>query len=194
MKKLQQIFLTGILTILPVFITFYLIHFLFTTLDGLIGGFLEETILGRRLFGVGAISGLLLILLVGLLTTNLLGKKIIGWSEAIITKIPLIKKVYASIKQIIDAFSSQGKDAFKTVVLLEYPRQGIYVLGFVTGKARGEIQQKTTENLVNVFIPTTPNPTSGMLVFLPEESLIPLDLSVEDGLKMLISGGIATPN
>ena len=193
MKKLQQIFLAGILTILPVFITFYLIHFLFTTLDGLIGGFLE-TILGRRLFGVGAISGFLLILLVGLLTTNLLGKKIIGWSEAIITKIPLIKKVYASIKQIIDAFSIQGKDAFKTVVLLEYPRQGIYVLGFVTGKARGEIQQKTTENLVNVFIPTTPNPTSGMLVFLPEESLIPLDLSVEDGLKMLISGGIATPN
>ncbi len=193
MKKLQKIFLAGILTILPVFITFYLIHFLFTTLDGLVGGFLEA-ILNRRLPGVGVISSLLLILLVGLLTTNLLGKKIIGWSEAIITKIPLIKKIYTSIKHIIDAFSSQGKDAFKTVVLLEYPRQGIYVLGFVTGKARGEIQQKTTENLVNVFIPTTPNPTSGMLVFLPEESLIPLDLSVEDGLKMLISGGIATPD
>lgn len=193
MKKLQKIFLAGILTILPVFITFYLIHFLFTTLDGLVGGFLEA-ILNRRLPGVGVISSLLLILLVGLLTTNLLGKKIISWSEAIITKIPLIKKIYASIKQIIDAFSNQGKEAFKTVVLLEYPRQDIYVLGFVTGKARGEIQQKTTENLINVFIPTTPNPTSGMLVFLPEESLIPLDLSVEDGLKMLISGGIAAPD
>ncbi len=193
MKKVQRMFIAGILALLPLVVSFYLIYFLFTTLDNFLGNFLEARV-GRELPGAGFLVSILLVLLVGFLTTNLLGKRLLNWGESLIQKIPLIKGIYASTKQIVDAFSSRGKDAFKQVVLLEYPRPGIYALGFVSGPAQGEIQFKTQESLINVFVPTTPNPTSGMLVMIPQHALIPLDMSVEDGLKVLISGGIASPS
>jgi uncharacterized membrane protein len=192
MKKIQKIFLAGILTLLPVVVTFYLIYFLFNTLDNFLGNFLEK-ITQRELPGAGFLLSLLVVFLVGLLTTNLLGKRIIYWGEGLIQKIPLIKGIYTSTKQIVDAFSNREKDAFKKVVLLEYPRPGLYALGFVTGSSRGEIQAKTKGLMINVFVPTTPNPTSGMLVMVPEEAIIPLDMTVEEGLRVLISGGIASP-
>ncbi len=192
MKKIQKIFLTGIFTIIPVAVSFYIIYYIFITLDNLLGKNMEKA-LGFQIPGAGFIMSLLLIFLVGFLTTNYLGKKILTFGELIIKKIPLIKGIYSSTKQIIEAFSSQGKDAFKQVVLLEYPRPGVYVLGFVTGVAQGELQSKTQKKLINVFVPTTPNPTSGFLLMLPESSLVYLDMSVEDGLKVLISGGIAAP-
>jgi uncharacterized membrane protein len=192
MKKVQKIFLAGILTLLPVVVTFYLIYFLFTTLDNFLGNFLENMV-QRELPGAGFLLSIGVVFLVGFLTTNLLGKRVIHWGEALITKIPLIKGIYTSTKQIVDAFSNREKDAFKKVVLLEYPRQGLFALGFVTGSSRGEIQTKTQELMINVFVPTTPNPTSGMLVMVPEEAIIPLDMTVEEGLRVLISGGIASP-
>jgi uncharacterized membrane protein len=192
MKKIQKIFLAGILTLLPVVVTFYLIYFLFNTLDNFLGNFLEK-ITQRELPGAGFLLSLVVVFLVGLLTTNLLGKRIIYWGEGLIQKIPLIKGIYTSTKQIVDAFSNREKDAFKKVVLLEYPRPGLYALGFVTGSSRGEIQAKTKGLMINVFVPTTPNPTSGMLVMVPEEDIIPLDMTVEEGLRVLISGGIASP-
>ncbi len=192
MKRVQKVFLAGILTLLPVVVTFYLIYFLFTTLDNFLGNFLEE-IVQRELPGAGFLLSIVTVFLVGLLTTNLLGKKIIYWGEGLIKRIPLIKGIYTSTKQIVDAFSNREKDAFKKVVLLEYPRPGLYALGFVTGSSRGEIQAKTKEMMINVFVPTTPNPTSGMLVMVPEKALTPLDMTVEEGLRVLISGGIASP-
>lgn len=192
MKRVQKVFLAGILTLLPVVVTFYLIYFLFTTLDNFLGNFLEE-IVQRELPGAGFLLSIAVVFLVGLLTTNLLGKKIIYWGECLIKRIPLIKGIYTSTKQIVDAFSNREKDAFKKVVLLEYPRPGLYALGFVTGSSRGEIQAKTKEMMINVFVPTTPNPTSGMLVMVSEGALTPLDMTVEEGLRVLISGGIASP-
>ncbi len=192
MKKLQRVFIAGILALLPLVVTLYLLYFLFTTLDNFLGNFLEA-LAGRELPGAGFLLSILLVLLAGSLTTNLLGNKLLSIGEKLIQRIPLAKGIYSSTKQIVDAFSSREKDAFKKVVLLEYPRPGLYALGFVTGSAQGEIQKKTRENLIYVFVPTTPNPTSGMLLMVPEQDLLPLDMSVEDGLKVLISGGIAAP-
>lgn len=192
MKKVQKVFLTGILTLLPLVVTFYLIYFLFNTLDNFLGNFLENLV-KRELPGAGFLLSLVVVYLAGLLATNLLGKKIINWGENLIGKIPLIKGIYTSIKQIVDAFSNREKDAFKKVVLLEYPRPGLFALGFVTGSSRGEIQSKTKEIMINVFVPTTPNPTSGMLVMVPEGAITPLEMTVEEGLRVLISGGIASP-
>jgi uncharacterized membrane protein len=192
MKKMRKVFIAGILALLPLVVTVYLIFFLFTTLDNFLGNFLQFLV-GRELPGAGFLLSILLVLTAGFLTTNLLGKKLLDISEDLIQKIPLVKGIYSSTKQIVDAFSNRSKDAFKKVVLLEYPRPGLYALGFVTGTSQGEIQEKTREPLVNVFVPTTPNPTSGMLVMVPEHALLPLDMTVEDGLKVLISGGIASP-
>jgi len=192
MKKVQKLFIAGILTLIPLVVTFYLLYFLFTTLDNFLGNILEA-VLGRELPGAGFLLSILLVLLAGFLTTNLLGKKILYLGEDVIQRIPLVKGIYSSTKQIVDAFSSREKDAFKKVVLLQYPRPGLYALGFVTGTSQGEIQDKTREPLIYVFVPTTPNPTSGMLLMVPEYDLISLDMTVEDGLKVLISGGIANP-
>ena len=193
MNKLKKIFIAGILALLPLVVSLYLIYFLFITLDNFLGFFLQA-ITGRDLPGAGFLLSILLVFLIGLLTTNLLGKKLISWGEYMVQQIPLIKGIYMSTRQIVDAFSNRDKDAFQKVVLLEYPRPGIYALGFVTGPARGEVQEKTGQTLINVFVPTTPNPTSGMLVMVPGQALIHLDMSVEDGLKVLISGGIASPS
>ncbi len=192
MKKVQKLFIAGILTLIPLVVTFYLLYFLFTTLDNFLGNILKA-VLGRELPGAGFLLSILLVLLAGFLATNILGKKILYLGEDVIQRIPLVKGIYSSTKQIVDAFSSREKDAFKKVVLLQYPRPGLYALGFVTGSSQGEIQDKTREPLIYVFVPTTPNPTSGMLLMVPEYDLIPLDMTVEDGLKVLISGGIAAP-
>ena len=114
-------------------------------------------------------------------------------SERLLQKIPLAPKIYFAVKQIIQAFSLQGKDIFKQAVLVEYPRKGSYAVGFITGKCQGEVQEKTIGNLVNVFVPTTPNPTSGMLIMIAEEEIIYLNMSVEEGLKLIISAGVVVP-
>lgn len=122
-----------------------------------------------------------------------MGRKLIETGETLLAKIPLVRNIYLTVKQVIEALFLKNKTAFKQVVMFEYPRKGIYQLGFVTNMGRGEIQIKTNEEVVNVFIPTTPNPTSGMLVLIPKDDLIFLEMSVEQAMKMIISGGIVVP-
>ncbi|WP_035270726.1 DUF502 domain-containing protein [Desulfitibacter alkalitolerans] len=192
MRHIRRFFLTGLLILLPLVITIYIIFFIFSLVDNLLAGFIRM-IVGYPLPGLGVVLTILLVLIVGLIATNIIGKKFIEFFEACLNKIPLVKTIYGAVKQIIDAFSLQKNNAFQRVALVEYPRRGIYAIGFITGECSGEVQEKTAEEVINVFVPTTPNPTSGMLLLLPKRDVIPLEMSVEDGLKLLISGGVVVP-
>lgn len=143
---------------------------------------------------VALILAVFLIGIVGLLARNYFGKKIIEWVDSALLRIPLLNKIYGATKQVNDAFSSSNKTAFRTVVLVEFPREGMFSVGFITSEQHNEVQAKTAENVVCVFIPTTPNPTSGFLVLVPEEKVTKLEMSVADGIKYIISLGSITPD
>jgi uncharacterized membrane protein len=191
--KLKTIFTTGFLTILPLAVTIYVFYVIFNFLDNLIGG-LIESVFSFRIPGIGFASGLALILLIGFIASNIIGNRLINFFDHIFQRVPITRGIYTSAKQIIDAFTLQGKNAFQQVVLLEYPRKGLYVIGFVTGQSRGEIQEKTAEETLNIFVPTTPNPTSGMLILAPRHEVTELKMTVEEGMKVIISGGLFSPS
>lgn len=196
-KKLRRYFFTGIIVLLPVSITVYLMYFIFNFAENsFVGDFINTLFIKFFHFkipGLGLVLTVLVILTMGMLATNIVGRKILAATEILIFRIPFARSIYKTSKQIIDAFIHEDKEAFQRVVLLEYPRQGLYALAFVTGETKGEAQHKTEEQLLNVFLPTTPNPTSGFLLLVPKTDVIPLKMSVEDGIKMIISGGVVTP-
>lgn len=142
---------------------------------------------------VALLLAVFLIGFVGLLARNYFGKRLIEWVDSALLKIPLLNKIYGATKQVNDAFSSSNKTAFRTVVLVEFPREGVYSMGFITSEQQEEIQMKTGQKMVCVFIPTTPNPTSGFLVLTPESQVTKLDMSVADGIKYIISLGSIMP-
>jgi uncharacterized membrane protein len=182
---------TGVAVMAPLAITLWVLWQIFSFIDGIV-----KQVLGRFIGGipgVGVIVFFSVILLVGIFATNLIGKRVISLAEKMMARIPLVNKIYAAVQQISSAFLGSKSSIFNTVALIEYPRKGIYSMGFVTSIAKGEVQQKTAKKVVGVFVPTTPNPTSGLLVFVPSEDLIHLDMSPEDGLKLVISGGVFTP-
>jgi len=199
--KLRNIFLAGLLALLPIYLTYLVLMFLFTRLDR-IAQPLVHKMLGfvsypaqeiGNIPGLGVAATILVIFFVGLVVTNMLGRRLMGLAEKILHKIPLVSNVYGASKQFFEAISISSKEAFSKVVLIEYPRKGIYTIGFVTSNSKGEPQLVTQEEVVNVFIPTTPNPTSGFLIMVPKEQLIPLSMSVEEGIKLVVSGGIISP-
>lgn len=137
---------------------------------------------------------ILLLAIVGLIARLVFVRKMFGWGEKILIKIPLFNKVYVTVKQLSNTFINREKTVFKKAVLIQYPRKGIYSLGFLTSKAKGEIQVKTCDEMLYVFVPTTPNPTSGILVFVRKDDMIELEMTVEEGIKLVISGGLVTPD
>jgi len=155
--------------------------------------YLPETYLHIHVPGLGLILVVILVFAVGLLTRNFVGRKIVRLGENIVDRIPLVRVIYAGVKQLLETIFLQKTEAFKKVALVEYPRRGAYVIGFITGESKGEVQNKTDKNMINIFIPTTPNPTSGFYILIPEDELILLNMSVEDAFKLIISGGIVSP-
>jgi uncharacterized membrane protein len=180
----------------PAAITFYMAWLLITWIDSMVKGLLPER---YELFFPGSIPGLGLVLLViflilvGMFTAGFVGRLLINVSESLLARMPVIRSIYGAIKQILETVLAQQSNAFRQVVLVEYPRKGIWALGFVSGATKGEVQNLTAEECVNVFLPTTPNPTSGFLLFVPRGDLIVLNMTVEEGIKMVVSGGIVTP-
>jgi uncharacterized membrane protein len=134
-----------------------------------------------------------LILLVGALASNVIGRRVVGAFDQVMLRIPFARTIYGAVKQFSDTVFLQNRAAFREAVLVEWPRQGLYSVGFVTGETRGEAQVKTTERVVNVFIVTTPNPTTGFLCLVPESQVVRLEMSVEDALKLVVSAGIVVP-
>lgn len=188
----KRYFITGLLVIIPIWGTYLVLSALLKLLEGVLGNFLKG--FGRFYFpGMGIVALILFILLVGFFATNYIGKKIVSLWEGMMIKVPLVRNIYTVFKHVVDTVSLQGKEHFNRVVLVEFPGKSLYLMGFVTGITQGEVQNLTDERVVNVFIPTTPNPTSGYFLFVPESRIVPLSMSVEDGMKMIISGGLYTP-
>lgn len=200
--KIKTIFLAGLLFIVPIGFTVFILSFLFTKLDSLFTPLLSRILIyfgyagyvNYHLPGLGFVLALTIIFLVGLLTKNFIGKRLVLLGEKIVEKIPFVSSLYTGAKQVIEAVATSRKGAFRQVVLVEYPRKGIYCIGLITCEARGEIQDKTERDIVNVFLPTTPNPTSGYLLFFPREDIMYLNMTVDDALKLVVSGGIVAPN
>ena len=194
---LKRRFLTGLLVVVPLYLTYYIISVLVNFMDRLLSflpaRFHPDTYLPFHIPGLGVIFTILFIFIVGVFATNLFGKRMVEIWESLLVRIPLIRSVYSASKQLIEAFFVTNRDGFRRVVLVEYPRKGVFVLGFVTGVTEGEVQRVTEEKVVNIFLPTTPNPTSGFYILVPEKDTIPLKMSVEDAFKLIISGGMVTP-
>ncbi len=202
-RSLRNAFITGIVVVLPLGVTIIVINFLLerlgTPASHFFFWFLDKEFRSMPAvnFALEAISVLVVFLLITLLgygSRFVLGRIILSGLERLLDQVPFINTVYRTVKQIVDTFSTQKKAIFQEVVLIEYPRKRCYVLGFLTSTARGETQAVTGEHIVNIFVPTTPNPTSGFLLMLPEEDITHLEMSITDGMKLIISGGAVVPN
>lgn len=197
--KLKAYFFTGILVTAPVMITFFVAYKLIVFVDVSVNKILPpqfalNNYLPFTIPGLGIIILVVALILVGMFAAGFLGRFFLRLGEWIVYKVPFISSVYSLLKQIFETFLSSKSDAFKKVVLLEYPRKGIWILGFVSTDTEGEVKDIVKKDMVNVFIPTTPNPTSGFLIFVPREDVVELEMSVEDGIKFVISGGIVSPD
>lgn len=196
MSRVKRYFFTGFFIILPVFITAYVLYAIFMFIDGIWGkviNFYLRKYLGFGIPGLGFILGVLTILAVGFVATNLFGKRLLDFFERIFRKFPIIKMIYDPAKQIVDSFTSHKNPAFKRVVLVEYPSKGIWSIGFLTNEGFKEAMEKTGEDLLHVFIATTPSPFTGFLVLIPRRDIRILDMPVEGGIKLIVSGGIVKP-
>jgi uncharacterized membrane protein len=196
--RLRAYFLTGVIVTAPITITIFLVWQFLTFLDTHVAGLLPqrynpETYLPFSLPGLGLLLMLAFLTLVGMLTAGLAGRTLVRLGERLLSRMPIVRSVYGTLKQIFETVLAQKSRSFREVVLVEYPRRGVGAIGFVTGPTRGEIQARSQEEMVNVFLPTTPNPTSGFLLFVPRRDLIHLDMTIEEGMKMVISGGIVGP-
>jgi uncharacterized membrane protein len=198
-------FLTGLAVVLPAVISFAVIKWLFGTIASITDlllcfvpkGIAHEDGGKGPMFWYWSLAAfavaVLLVSLVGLLARYYIGKRAIAWFDSTLLRVPLLNKIYGAIKQVNEAFTSGNKTAFKTVVLVEFPREGMYSIGFITSEQHEEVQKRTKEKVVCVFVPTTPNPTSGFLVLVPEDKVTKLDMSVADGIKYIISLGSISP-
>ena len=200
--RLRGWFFAGLLVTAPIFLTIYITWMVVSFLDSQIVSLLPSQL--RDLFttripgfgevpGYGLIIGLVMITLVGALAAGFIGRWLIRMGESVLARMPIVRSIYSASKQVLETVMASQSDAFRDVVLVQYPRKGLWVIGFVTGNTKGEVQQRTHDDTVNVFVPTTPNPTSGFLLFCPRQELVFLDMSVDDALKLVVSGGIVTP-
>lgn len=196
--EIRKTFLAGLLIVAPISLTIYILYHLFRFLDGILSDavtrFLVYQVGLRQLEntyipGLGILAILALLLISGTFARNYLGKKMIIVGEYIVTRIPLINRIYIAIREISEAILSEKREVFKKAVLIEYPRKGVYSIAFFTQDTKGPVQEVLDEDVVSVFVPTTPIPTSGYLLFVPKSSIQELHMSVEDAMKLVISGG-----
>ncbi|MDA8097382.1 MAG: DUF502 domain-containing protein [Desulforudis sp.] len=193
-KNFRKYLLTGLAVILPLAITLWVLVGVFNFIDTMVAS-LVFFVTGYQIVwpGIGVAATIAVVLLAGMLATNILGKKLLDFWETVLLQIPLVKPIYTVVKQIVDTISRKDEQVFRQVVLVEYPRRGAWAVAFLIGDAREEFFEEIGEDMVKLFIPTVPNPTSGFLVVFPRSDLIPASISVEDGLKFVLSAGIIHP-
>lgn len=213
LQKIRTYIVMGFIVLLPTIITLYVLKTLFVFIDRILGVFLSDVLVainlleergGRtyvlgwgwgfedRIPGLGFLFMIIILIVVGYMVKGYTGKQAIRRIENIFKRIPIARSVYSTVQQVTSTLM-QDRTSFKQVVLVEYPRRDIYTIGFLTGDTKVDIQEKTETECVNVFLPTTPNPTSGWLVIVPKQDITILDMSVEQGLKYIISGGVVAP-
>ena len=194
---MRKYLIAGLLVWMPLGITFLVVRSIVDFLDKILlllpYKYQPDVLLGIHIPGLGVVLALALVLTTGMIVANLLGRRIVAAWESLLARIPIVRTLYAGIKQIMEAVLATDAKSFSKVLLIEYPRKGLWGLAFMTSDSLGEVQAKAGEDLVSVFVPTTPNPTSGFVIILPKEDVIELDMSVENGLKMIISMGVVVP-
>jgi len=187
-------FLRGVVVIIPLVLTYWVFSGLLNAIDGVFSPALEQW-LGREVPGLGFLTMAVLILLVGLLTRNLIGRLLFAGFENVLNSIPFVRSVYSAVRDLISAFVSGDKTkTFREVVMVEYPRPGLYCIGFVTNRIPYRGKAGEASDFVSVYFPNPPNPTSGFLIFVPRDRAVPLAITVEEGLKLVLSGGIVLPD
>ncbi|MBN2452935.1 MAG: DUF502 domain-containing protein [Candidatus Omnitrophica bacterium] len=194
--KIRNYFATGFLIALPVFVTLYLIYVILRFIDGVFGKLINvyfQKHFGFSVPGVGIIIGIAIIFLIGFTAANFFGKKIIHSLERWFMKFPMIRQIYPAAKQIVDSFISKESPAFKKVVMVQYPCEGIWSVGFLTSDSFREANEKSGRDLMHVFIATTPSPLTGFLILVPRDKVKEMDMSIEEGIKLVISAGIVKP-
>lgn len=196
-SALRRHLIAGLLVWLPlgatVLVVKLLVGFMDRTLLLLPEPYQPETLLGFSVPGLGLLLSLAVVVLTGAAVTNLFGRKVVAFWEALLARIPLVRSVYGGAKQLAETLFSSSGQSFRKVVLVEFPRKEVWTVAFLTGTAVGEAQRKTGQEVVNVYVPTTPNPTGGYFIMVPRHDVVELDMSVDEGLKMIISMGAVVP-
>lgn len=198
--SLRSSFLTGVVVILPVGLTIWLLWTLIGWVDSVVlplipYRFRPEQYIGINLHGLGVIIFLIFTVTVGWIAKGLIGASLIRIAESLVDRMPVVRSIYSGVKQIAETVFAQSERSFEKACLIQYPRKGIWAIGFISTEARGEVRTKaeTGGDLLSIFLPTTPNPTSGFLLFLPREDVIELDMTIEDAAKLVISAGLVYP-
>ncbi len=196
--RFKRVLVTGLVILVPVTLTVYILKQIFDFMDGIFTPVIDKAIgvylPGFHIPGLGLVLTLMVVLLLGWLSTNVVGRRLIHGAEALICRIPVAKSIYSATKGVLEAVSFDQSEAFQRVVLIEYPKDNIFALAFVTKSARWPNLHAKTSDILLVFVPTTPNPTSGFLLLVPRSEAIPMPISVEQGIRMVISGGILLPD
>jgi len=195
--RVRRYLVAGLLVWLPVGATILVFTFLLDLMDRLLllipAPYRPAELLGRNIPGLGAVLAVIVLLTTGILGANLLGRRLVALYERILSRIPVVRSVYSAVKNFAEVIFSDSGSSFKKVLLIQYPREGLYSLAFQTSDKLEEVQSRTGDTVVTCFLPTTPNPTSGFMLFVPREDVTVLDMSVEDALKMIISLGVVVP-
>src|SRR5512135_1607347 len=194
---MKKYFITGLLIWVPLAITVWVLTLIVSTMDQSLlfvpSALRPENLFGVRVPGIGVILTLLVVFVTGLLTANILGQRLLRFSEGVLARIPIVKSIYYSVKQVSDTLFSSSGVAFRKALLVQYPRPGIWTIGFMTGQPGGDAARHLPGDYVSVYVPTTPNPTSGFFLMLPRLDVIELDMSVDEALKYIISMGVVPP-
>ena len=194
---MKKYLITGLLIWIPLAITFMVLAWIVNTLDRLIvwlpNGLQPQEVLGFNIPGVGLILSVLIVFATGLVAANVLGQKLVQIWEAALARIPVVKSIYYSVKQVSDTLFSSSGQAFRKALLVQYPREGAWTIAFLTGKPGGDAARHLQGDYVSVYVPTTPNPTSGFFLMMPKADVVELDMSVDEALKYIISMGVVAP-
>ncbi len=197
MKQLRRYFVAGLIVWIPLGVTIFIGRFIVLQMDKTLRfvpkEYLPETWLGFAIPGLGVLLTLLLVLMTGLLVANFVGRSMVGVWESLLERIPIVRSIYSAAKKFVEIVFSDSGQSFKKVLLIEYPRKGIYSLAFQTATNLGEVQERTGEPVVCTFVPTTPNPTSGYIIIVPKKDIIELDMEVDEAFKMIVSLGVVVP-
>ena len=194
---MRKYFATGLLILVPIAITLWVLNFIISTMDQSLLLLPEKwrpgELIGFYVPGMGALLTLLVVFVTGLLTHNYIGKKVVYWWELLLKRIPVVNSIYSSVKQVSDTLFSSSGNAFRKAVLVQYPRQGSWTIAFVTGTPGGDVKNHLVGDYISVYVPTTPNPTSGFFLMMPKADTIELDMSVDEALKYIVSMGVVSP-
>ena len=198
MGHFRRYLIAGLLVWVPVGITWFVIKFMIDLMDQTVlllpESLRPENLLGYRIWGLGVVLTVVILLVTGMIVANLVGRKLVSIGERLLDRIPLVRSIYSGVKQVMETMLAGSGKSFRSVVLVEYPRKEMWTLAFLTGE-RGvkEMEDKTGHELSHIFVPTTPNPTSGFFLVVPSSDVIILDMSIDDGLKMIMSAGVVVP-